>query len=69
MPLDGPTMLVAKVIAAAGLAKSVTEARKLIAQGAVRVARERVGDPMAALGAGEHLVQVGKLRAARIRLG
>jgi hypothetical protein len=32
------------------------------------VNREKVGDPMATLGAGEHLLQVGKLRAARIVL-
>jgi len=66
--LDGPTVLVTRVVAAAGLAKSATEARKLIAQGGVRVDREKVGDPMATLGAGEYLVQVGKLRAARVVL-
>jgi tyrosyl-tRNA synthetase len=66
--LDGPTGLVTRVVATAGLARSATEARKLIAQGGVRVDREKVGDPMAALGPGEYLVQVGKLRAARIVL-
>jgi tyrosyl-tRNA synthetase len=65
---DGPTMLVAKVVASAGLAKSITEARKLIAQGGVRVDQQKVGDPMTALGPGEYLLQVGKLRAARIVL-
>ena len=67
--IDGATMLVAKVVAGAGFAKSVTEARKLIAQGGVRIDQQRVGDPLAALGPGEYLVQVGKLRAGRIRLG
>jgi len=66
--LDGPTGLVTRVVATAGLAKSATEARKLIAQGGVRVDREKIGDPMAALGPGEYLVQVGKLRAARVVL-
>jgi tyrosyl-tRNA synthetase len=66
--LDGPTLLVTRAVAAAGFAKSATEARKLVAQGGVRVNREKVGDPMATLGAGEHLLQVGKLRAARIVL-
>jgi tyrosyl-tRNA synthetase len=66
--LDGPTGLVTRVVAAAGLARSATEARKLIAQGGVRVNREKVGDAMAALGPGEYLVQVGKLRAARVVL-
>jgi len=66
--LDGPTLLVTRAVAAAGFAKSATEARKLVAQGGVRVNREKVGDPMATLGAGEHLLQVGKLRAARVVL-
>jgi tyrosyl-tRNA synthetase len=66
--IEGPTMLVAKVVAGAGFAKSVTEARKLIAQGGVRVDQQKVGDPLAALAPGEYLVQVGKLRAGRIRL-
>ena len=67
--IEGQTMLVAKVVAGAGFAKSVTEARKLIAQGGVRVDQQKVGDPLAALGPGEYLVQVGKLRAGRVRLG
>jgi tyrosyl-tRNA synthetase len=66
--LDGPTALVTRVVTTAGFAKSATQARKLIAQGGVRVDREKVGDPMAALGPGEYLVQVGKLRAARVVL-
>jgi tyrosyl-tRNA synthetase len=67
--IEGATMLVAKVVAGAGFARSVTEARKLIAQGGVRVDQQKIGDPLAALGPGEYLVQVGKLRAGRIRLG
>jgi tyrosyl-tRNA synthetase len=66
--LEGPSSPVTRVVATAGLARSATEARKLIAQGGVRVDREKVGDPMAALGPGEYLVQVGKLRAARVVL-
>jgi len=68
VPLDGPTLLVAKVVASAGFAKSFTEARKLIAQGGVRVDQQKVADPMTALGPGEYLLQVGKLRAARVVL-
>jgi tyrosyl-tRNA synthetase len=68
IPLDGPTVLVTRVVAAANFAKSASEARRLIAQGGVRVDGEKVGDPMAALGPGEYLVQVGKLRAARVVL-
>jgi tyrosyl-tRNA synthetase len=66
--LDGETVLIARMIASAGLAKSATDARKLIAQGGVRVDREKIGDVTAALGPGEYLVQVGKLRAARVVL-
>ena len=66
--LDGPTVLIAKLIASTGLAKSTTEARKLIAQGGVRVDKEKIGDVNGALGPGEYLVQVGKLRAARVVL-
>ncbi len=63
---EGPTIQVAKLVAAAGLVKSATEGRKLIAQGGVRVDKEKVGDIGALLGPGEYLVQVGKLRAARV---
>jgi len=48
------------------LVASTSEARRLIAQGAVKVDGERVSDPKAELPPGTHLVQVGKLRAARI---
>jgi len=48
------------------LVASTSEARRLIAQGAVKVDGERVSDPKAELAPGTHLVQVGKLRAARI---
>ena len=41
-------------------------ARRLITQGAVKVDGERVSDPKAELPTGTHLVQVGKLRAARL---
>ena len=49
----------------AQLVASTSEARRLIAQGAVKVDGERVSDPKAELAPGTHLVQVGKLRAAR----
>ena len=50
----------------AQLVASTSEGRRLISQGAVRVDGERVSDPKAELTPGTHLVQVGKLRAARI---
>ena len=50
----------------AELVASTSEGRRLITQGAVRVSGERVLDPKAELPVGTHLVQVGKLRAARL---
>jgi len=50
----------------AQLVASTSEGRRLITQGAVKVDGERVSDPKAELVPGTHLVQVGKLRAARL---
>ena len=50
----------------ARLVASASEARRLITQGAVKVDGDRVADPKAELAVGTHLVQVGKLRAARL---
>lgn len=61
-------MLLVHAVKAAGLTQSSSEARKLLTQGAVRVDGAKVQDVKATLGAGEHLVQVGKLKAARIAL-
>jgi tyrosyl-tRNA synthetase len=69
VPLAGAAGLpVAKLAAEAKLTASVTETRKLMAQGGVRVNGEKVTDPKAELGAGEYLLQAGKLKAARVRL-
>ena len=60
---------VAKVIHSAGLASSLSEAKRLLAQGAVVVDGERISDPEAVfpLGIGR-LVKVGKRRFARVTL-
>ena len=50
----------------AQLVASTSDGRRLIGQGAVKVDGERVSDPKAELAPGTHLVQVGKLRAARL---
>ncbi len=50
----------------AQLVASTSEGRRLITQGAVKVDGARVSDPKAELPTGTHLVQVGKLRAARL---
>ena len=69
VPLGGaPKLFLTKVIAEAKLAASSTEARKLITQGGVRLNQEKVADPKSEVGPGEYLIQVGKLRAAKVRL-
>jgi tyrosyl-tRNA synthetase len=65
---DGLGLLAAMV--QAKLAASHSDARRLVAQGAVRLGGERVDDPAMVLGAaaGPHLLQVGKRRFVRITL-
>ncbi|GEN09450.1 tyrosine--tRNA ligase [Myxococcus fulvus] len=63
-----PTLPLTKVLAEAKLVASSTEGRKMLAQGGVRVNGEKATDPKAELGAGEYTLQVGKLKAARVKL-
>ncbi|MEO8502705.1 MAG: tyrosine--tRNA ligase [Acidobacteriota bacterium] len=60
----------AALLAAANLAPSRNEARRLIQQGAVTVDGERAGDPAAVLAARSetYLLKVGKRRFARLRV-
>ncbi len=51
-----------------GFAKSKSEARRLVAQGGVRVDEERVRDGEALLALGGHLLQAGKRRFVRLHL-
>ncbi len=67
LPGEGKIFLT-KVIADAKLARSSTEARRLIVQGGVRLNQEKVTDPKAQIGSGDYLIQVGKLKAARVKL-
>lgn len=57
-----------ELLVEAGLAASKSEARRLAQQGGVSVDQARVGDPTALVEAGEHVVQVGKRRFARVRV-
>jgi tyrosyl-tRNA synthetase len=63
-----PKLQVAKALAEAKLVASVTEGRKLMGQGGVRINGEKVMDVKHELAPGEYLAQVGKLKAARIKL-
>ena len=70
VPLEGASALaLAGLLADAGVVPSRSEVRRLIAQGGVSVNGERVSDEKATLGAGEHLVKVGKRRFVRFRIG
>ncbi len=51
-----------------GFAGSTSEARRLVAQGAVAVDGEAVRDPKAWVPPGEHLVRAGRRRFARVRI-
>lgn len=64
----GGKVFLTKAIADAKLASSSTEARRLIVQGGVRLDQQKVSDPKAQIGPGDYLIQVGKLKAARVRL-
>jgi tyrosyl-tRNA synthetase len=55
-----------KLLAAAELASSNGEARRLVGQGAVSIDGEKENDPFAQLAPGIHLIKVGKRRFARI---
>jgi len=68
LPAQGGLM-VGAALQQAALVSSTSEAMRLIAQGAVRLDGHRIDDPKHLLGPGEeHLVQVGKRRACRIRM-
>jgi tyrosyl-tRNA synthetase len=65
-PLAGPTNIV-DIILDAGLARSKSEARRLVQQGAVKLDGERVTDIEAEIeAAGECVLQVGKRRFVRL---
>jgi tyrosyl-tRNA synthetase len=62
----GTPVPLVRALQEAQLVASTSEARRLLTQGAVKVDGERVSDFKAELAPGTHLVQVGKLRAARL---
>jgi len=65
---DAPKVGLGKALAEAQLASSNTDARRLIQQGGVKLNGEKVMDVKAELAPGEYLVQVGKLKAARLKV-
>jgi tyrosyl-tRNA synthetase len=65
---DGP-LAITQVLKAAGLTPSTSEALRMIAQGGVRLDGERVSDKGLKLGRGTYVLQVGKRKFARVKLG
>ena len=64
---DDPDVWVCRLLKTSGLAKSTSEARRLIRQGGVRLDGERVTDPeLHVPAAGETVVQVGKRRILKV---
>jgi tyrosyl-tRNA synthetase len=62
-------MSLSRILRAAGLTASTSEAMRMVRQGAVRIDGERVEDPRLEVATGPaHVYQVGKRRAAAIRL-
>ncbi|AJR06422.1 tyrosine--tRNA ligase [Photobacterium gaetbulicola] len=61
-------LTLSQVLKQAKLTSSTSEALRLIRQGAVKIAGDKVEDPSVALPVGEQIVQVGKRRIAKIKL-
>jgi len=66
---SGDIALTAALVAGTGLAASGSEARRKIAEGAVRIDGEKVSDPALRLPVGaRHILQVGPRRFARVKV-
>lgn len=73
LPEDMPEVeleaaMIATLLKQAGLCASTSEARRLIAQHALRIDGEVVDDPQLTPAAGSYVVQLGKRRYARLRI-
>jgi tyrosyl-tRNA synthetase len=66
---DPAGIRIGELLQAVGFASSASEAKRLVAQGGVRVDEERLSDAGATVAGGEHVLQVGKRRFARVRIG
>jgi len=66
---DGGERGLLEILEQVGLAGTRSEGRRLVAQNAVHIDGERVGDASVQLGPGSYLIKVGKRRFARVHLG
>ena len=69
LTLTGAPMGIAQLLKAAGLVASTSEGLRMIDQGGVRIAGDVVSDKGLKLAAGEHVLQVGKRKFAKVTLG
>jgi tyrosyl-tRNA synthetase len=67
--LAGAPLAIGALLKQAGLVPSTSEAMRLVEQGGVRIDGAVVGDKALKVGAGTVVVQVGKRKFARVRLG
>ena len=63
---DEPSLWLPKLLKLSGLAPSVSEARRLIGQGGVRVNENKITDPETKLPRGSYIIQAGKRKFAKI---
>ncbi|MDR0965886.1 MAG: tyrosine--tRNA ligase, partial [Myxococcales bacterium] len=68
LPDGKPTMWILELMSVTGLAKSNSEARRLITQGGVSLDGQKLSDPSLNLTPGDYLLQVGKRRFLKILL-
>ncbi len=67
-PRDSAGIPLIEILERARLADSRSAAKRLVAQGGIRVDGQRASDPVSLLCAGEYLIQAGKRRALRVRV-
>ncbi|QOR62515.1 tyrosine--tRNA ligase [Sulfurovum sp. ST-21] len=60
---------ICKALVDAGIEPSTSQARRDIKQGAVRIDQEKVGDEKLNLDTGEYILQVGKRKFAKVKVG
>jgi tyrosyl-tRNA synthetase len=65
--LDRPW--ICSVLKEASMVQSTSEAKRLVAQGAVSIDEQKVSDPELVLAPGAYIIKVGKRRFARVTIG
>ncbi|MBN1634946.1 MAG: tyrosine--tRNA ligase [Deltaproteobacteria bacterium] len=66
--IDDENTWICSILKEAGLTGSTSEAKRLIAQGAVKINQQKAFDDKLILAKGEHIIQVGKRRFAQVEI-